>query len=67
MGMGMDHCEFLILDQSGVSWIVDVLFTTYGERHEAVSGCIAGSIKFWDLRYSSSVRTLCSVCQRLYA
>lgn len=40
------------------SWIVDVSFTTYGGRHEVVSGCVAGSIKFWDLRYSSSVRTI---------
>jgi len=40
------------------SWIVDVSFTTYGGRHEIVSGCVAGSIKFWDLRYSSSVRTI---------
>mmetsp|Transcript_2936 Transcript_2936/g.6349 ORF Transcript_2936/g.6349 Transcript_2936/m.6349 type:complete len:1802 (-) Transcript_2936:30-5435(-) len=40
------------------SWIVDVSFTTYGGRHEIVSGCLAGSIKFWDLRYSSSVRTI---------
>jgi len=40
------------------SWIVDVSFTTYGGRHEIVSGCVSGSIKFWDLRYSSSVRTI---------
>ena len=40
------------------SWIVDVSFTTYGGRHEVVSGCVAGNIKFWDLRYSSSVRTI---------
>jgi regulator-associated protein of mTOR len=40
------------------SWIVDVSFTTYGGRHEVVSGCVSGNIKFWDLRYSSSVRTI---------
>ena len=40
------------------SWVVDVSFTTYGGRHEIVSGCVAGSIKFWDLRYSSSIRTI---------
>ena len=40
------------------SWIIDVSFTTYGGRHEIVSGCVSGSIKFWDLRYSSSVRTI---------
>ena len=40
------------------SWIVDVSFTTYGGRHEVVSGCVAGNIKFWDLRFSSSVRTI---------
>jgi regulator-associated protein of mTOR len=40
------------------SWIVDVSFTTYGGRNEVVSGCVAGNIKFWDLRYSSSVRTI---------
>ena len=40
------------------SWIVDASFTTYGGRHEVVSGCVAGNIKFWDLRYSSSVRTI---------
>jgi regulator-associated protein of mTOR len=40
------------------SWVVDVSFTMYGGRHEIVSGCVAGSIKFWDLRYSSSIRTI---------
>ena len=40
------------------SWVVNVSFTTYGGRHEVVSGCVAGSIKFWDLRYSSSIRTI---------
>ena len=40
------------------SWIVDVSFTTYGGRHEIVSGCVAGKVKFWDLRYSSALRTI---------
>eukprot|EP00804_Cyclotella_cryptica_P015292 CCRYP_005406-RB/>CCRYP_005406-RB protein AED:0.22 eAED:0.22 QI:45/1/1/1/0.6/0.5/6/884/1709 len=40
------------------SWIIDVSFTTFGGRHEVISGCVAGSIKYWDLRYSSSIRTL---------
>ena len=40
------------------NWIIDVSFTTYGGRHEIVSGCVAGNIKFWDLRYSSAVRTI---------
>mmetsp|Transcript_1160 Transcript_1160/g.2189 ORF Transcript_1160/g.2189 Transcript_1160/m.2189 type:complete len:1924 (+) Transcript_1160:412-6183(+) len=40
------------------SWIVDLSFTNYGGRYEVISGCVAGNIKFWDLRYSTSVRSL---------
>lgn len=40
------------------SWIVDTSFTGFGGRYEVVSGCVAGDIKFWDLRVSSSLRTL---------
>jgi len=40
------------------SWIVDTFFTGFGGRYEVVSGCVGGDIKFWDLRMSSSLRTL---------
>lgn len=40
------------------SWIVDTAFTGYGGRYEVVSGCVAGQIKAWDLRMSTSQRTL---------
>jgi regulator-associated protein of mTOR len=40
------------------SWIVNTTFTGYGGRYEVVSGSVAGDIKAWDLRMSSSLRTL---------
>jgi len=40
------------------SWIVDMTFTSFGGRHEVMSGCMSGEIKFWDLRMSSSLRTI---------
>lgn len=40
------------------SWVVDISFNHYGGRYEIVSGCVNGNIKFWDLRMSSSLRTL---------
>lgn len=40
------------------SWIVDVSFTSYGGRFEVISGSVAGDIRAWDLRTSSSLRTL---------
>jgi len=40
------------------SWIVNTAFTTFGGRNEIVSGCVAGDIKFWDLRMQESLRTL---------
>ena len=40
------------------SWIVNTTFTGYGGRYEVVSGSVAGNIKAWDLRMSSSLRTL---------
>jgi regulator-associated protein of mTOR len=40
------------------SWIVNTTFTGYGARYEVVSGSVAGDIKAWDLRMSSSLRTL---------
>jgi regulator-associated protein of mTOR len=40
------------------SWIVDVSFSSYGGRHEVVSGSISGDIRAWDLRMSNSLRTL---------
>lgn len=40
------------------SWIVDTFFTGYGGRHELVSGCVAGDVKFWDIRCATSLRTL---------
>lgn len=40
------------------SWIVDTSFTNYGGRSEIISGSVAGDIRSWDLRMSSSLRTL---------
>lgn len=40
------------------SWIVNTLFTGHGGRYEIISGCVAGDLKFWDLRYPSSTRSL---------
>jgi WD40 repeat protein len=40
------------------SWIVDTSFTCYGGRFEIISGSVAGDIRAWDLRASSSLRTL---------
>ena len=40
------------------SWIVDTSFSNYGGRHGIVSGSIEGDIRLWDLRVSSSLRTL---------
>ena len=40
------------------SWIVNTTFTGYGGRFEVVSGSVAGDIKAWDLRMSTSQRTL---------
>jgi regulator-associated protein of mTOR len=40
------------------SWIVDTSFTSYGGRFEIISGSVAGDIRAWDLRMSSSLRTL---------
>jgi len=30
----------------------------YGDKFELISGCVAGGIKFWDLRNSRSIRTV---------
>lgn len=40
------------------SWIVSVAFAGYGGRYELISGTVSGEIKAWDLRMSSSTRTL---------
>ena len=40
------------------SWIVNTSFTGYGGRYEVASGSVAGNIKTWDLRMSTSQRTL---------
>jgi regulator-associated protein of mTOR len=40
------------------NWIVDTSFTSYGGTFEIVSGSVAGDIRAWDLRLSSSLRTL---------
>jgi WD40 repeat protein len=40
------------------SWVVSTSFTGYGSRYELISGTVAGDIKAWDLRMSSSVRTI---------
>jgi len=38
------------------SWIVNLSF--FAGRQEVISGDVSGNIKYWDLRYSSSTRTL---------
>jgi regulator-associated protein of mTOR len=40
------------------SWVVATAFTGHGGRYELMSGTIAGDIKAWDLRMSSSIRTV---------
>lgn len=40
------------------SWVVATSFTGYGGRYELISGTIAGDIKAWDLRMSTSTRTV---------
>lgn len=32
------------------SWIVNTFFTGFGGNWEIMSGCVAGDVKFWDLR-----------------
>ena len=38
-------------------WIVNTSYSAFSD-YQIVSGCVAGDIKFWDLRMSSSVRTI---------
>ncbi|KAL3919209.1 MAG: hypothetical protein SGILL_003870 [Bacillariaceae sp.] len=40
------------------TWIVDTCFTSYGGRHEIISGSVAGDIRAWDLRMSQSTRAI---------
>jgi WD40 repeat protein len=40
------------------SWVVATAFTGHGSRYELMSGTIGGDIKAWDLRMSSSIRTM---------
>jgi len=40
------------------SWIVNLFFTGFGGNYEVMSGCVAGYIKVWDLRYPLSCRTI---------
>ena len=40
------------------SWVVSTAFTGYSNRYEIISGTVSGEIKAWDLRLSSSIRTL---------
>jgi regulatory associated protein of mTOR len=40
------------------SWVVNAAFTGYSDRYELLTGTLAGEVKFWDLRMSSSVRTV---------
>lgn len=40
------------------SWVVDTAFTSYGGSFEIISGSVGGDIRAWDLRMSSSLRTL---------
>lgn len=40
------------------SWVVNTAFTGFGGQYEVVSGCVAGDVRFWDLRIPESIRTL---------
>ena len=40
------------------SWIVNIFFTGCNGNFELASGCVAGRVKFWDLRYPLSRRTI---------
>ncbi|KAG7373952.1 Raptor N-terminal caspase like domain containing protein [Nitzschia inconspicua] len=40
------------------SWIVDTCFTSYGGKGEIISGSVAGDVRAWDLRMSSSSRAI---------
>lgn len=40
------------------SWIVDTCFTSYGGKSEIISGSVAGDIRAWDLRMSTSSRAI---------
>lgn len=44
-------------DEHG-SWVVDVCFSTYGGKSEVISGSVAGDIRAWDLRMTSSSRAI---------
>ena len=40
------------------SWVVATAYTSYSDKSEIVSGTLSGEIKTWDLRMSSSIRTI---------
>lgn len=40
------------------NWIVATAFTDYNGKYEIISGTTAGDVKAWDLRTSSSIRTV---------
>jgi regulatory associated protein of mTOR len=40
------------------SWIVDTCFRSYGGKGEVISGSVAGDIRAWDLRMSTSSRAI---------
>ena len=39
-------------------WVVSTTFTAYGNRHLLLSGTLDSEIKAWDLRMSTSIRTI---------
>lgn len=40
------------------SWIVDACFTSYAGKGEIVSGSVAGDVRAWDLRMTTSSRAI---------
>ena len=40
------------------SWVVSTAFTNYANKYEIISGTLSGEVKAWDLRMSSSIRTV---------
>jgi regulatory associated protein of mTOR len=40
------------------SWVVDTCFTSYGGKGEIISGSVAGDVRAWDLRMTSSSRAI---------
>jgi Raptor N-terminal CASPase like domain/WD domain, G-beta repeat len=53
---GSQHSEATLSEHK--SWVVTTAFTCYAGRYELISGTLSGEIKAWDLRMSSSIRTV---------